>query len=278
LFDEDALGVGNSSSRPHLLTLRRVDVENLTLSDLDLSGCIFAGAHHLDKIRIEGPRPFADTPGPWVIHVGTNALPIWRRWTRRQALAEEHHWRSQIMKTREGAPVRQPEWNPAGCRTPQWVNELTGSEVQVVAPDRLAGIYRSLRKAQEDGKDEPGAADFYYGEMEMRRKSQSTSRSERFILWLYWLMAGYGLRGLRALLWLAVSFATSILLMHEFGFPSRESWGSAFLYTAGALTRLVSPRTGLLNQAGDAIRIIIGVLGPILLGLAIISVRNRVKR
>jgi hypothetical protein len=36
-------------------------------------------------------------------------------------------------------------------------------------PARLAVLYRQLRKAQEDAKNEPGAADFYYGEMEMRR-------------------------------------------------------------------------------------------------------------
>jgi hypothetical protein len=34
---------------------------------------------------------------------------------------------------------------------------------------QLAGLYRALRKAREDAKDEPGAVDFYYGEMEMRR-------------------------------------------------------------------------------------------------------------
>ncbi|MFZ1177322.1 MAG: hypothetical protein WAO15_13855, partial [Mycobacterium sp.] len=30
-------------------------------------------------------------------------------------------------------------------------------------------IYRDLRKGLEEAKNEPGAADFYYGEMEMRR-------------------------------------------------------------------------------------------------------------
>jgi hypothetical protein len=30
-------------------------------------------------------------------------------------------------------------------------------------------LYRALRKGREDTKDEPEAADFYYGEVEMRR-------------------------------------------------------------------------------------------------------------
>jgi hypothetical protein len=38
-----------------------------------------------------------------------------------------------------------------------------------VGPAQLALVYRALRKALEDGANAPGAADFYYGEMEMRR-------------------------------------------------------------------------------------------------------------
>ena len=38
-----------------------------------------------------------------------------------------------------------------------------------VGPAQLAPIYRALREEFEDGKNKPGAADFYYDEMEMRR-------------------------------------------------------------------------------------------------------------
>jgi hypothetical protein len=50
----------------------------------------------------------------------------------------------------------------------------TGQRVQRLGPDRLAVLYRALRKAQEDNKNEPGAADFYYGEMEMRDRDRQT--------------------------------------------------------------------------------------------------------
>ncbi|GAA2972981.1 hypothetical protein GCM10010446_66780 [Streptomyces enissocaesilis] len=33
----------------------------------------------------------------------------------------------------------------------------------------MAALYRQLRKSLEDGKNEPDAADFCYGECEMRR-------------------------------------------------------------------------------------------------------------
>jgi hypothetical protein len=60
-------------------------------------------------------------------------------------------------------------------------------------PERLAALYRQLRKAQEDAKNEPGAADFYYGEMEMRRHATTAHPGERVLLFLYWLTSGYGL-------------------------------------------------------------------------------------
>jgi hypothetical protein len=89
----------------------------------------------------------------------------------------------------------------------------------VLKPARLAALYRELRKGREDAKDEPGAADFYYGEMEMRRLDrQMTPWPERAILWLYWLVSGYGLRGLRALAWLAIVVVGLAALLQAVGF------------------------------------------------------------
>ena len=39
-------------------------------------------------------------------------------------------------------------------------------------------------------------ADFYYGEMEMRHHAHTTPAAERAIIWLYWLISGYGLQAL----------------------------------------------------------------------------------
>ncbi|MER7198160.1 hypothetical protein [Streptomyces sp. CB01635] len=74
-----------------------------------------------------------------------------------------------------------------------------------------APVYRALRKGFEDGKNEPGAADFYYGEMEMRHRDRTgTTRAERGLLHGCWLLSGYGLRAVRALGWLAVAMAGAI--------------------------------------------------------------------
>ncbi|WP_308076687.1 hypothetical protein [Streptomyces hydrogenans] len=88
-------------------------------------------------------------------------------------------------------------------------------------PDDVAALYRQLRKAFEDGKNEPGAADFYYGECEMRRHDRTgTPKTERRLLWAYWLLSGYGLRASRALGWLAAAMLTTILLLMAFGLPA----------------------------------------------------------
>jgi uncharacterized protein YjbI with pentapeptide repeats len=76
--------------RPRLLSARRADVAGLRLADVDLRACRFAGAHNLDRLRIEGAPLFARTPG-W-----------WR--ARRKALAEEQHWRA----------ARPGRWRKAG--------------------------------------------------------------------------------------------------------------------------------------------------------------------
>ncbi|RSD07966.1 pentapeptide repeat-containing protein [Amycolatopsis eburnea] len=44
---------GSLDDRPVLTSLRGTDVSELALTDVDLRWCRFAGAHHLDKLRIE---------------------------------------------------------------------------------------------------------------------------------------------------------------------------------------------------------------------------------
>jgi hypothetical protein len=143
--------------RPRLLSVRRADVAGLQLADVDLRACRFAGVHNLDRLRIEGAPLFARTAG-W-----------WR--ARRKTLAEEQHWRA----TRSGR-WRPGGWYPRACQPSASPKAEQPAEVE---PARLAAMYRELRKGREDAKDEPGAADFYYGEMEMRRHDSGTSRAER---------------------------------------------------------------------------------------------------
>ena len=63
-----------------------------------------------------------------------------------------------------------------------------------------------------------------------------------------------------------------------FGFREPESLGSALLYSLGTSVRVASAEKHTLTVAGDTVHMALGVVGPILLGLALLSIRGRVKR
>ncbi|WP_329392849.1 pentapeptide repeat-containing protein [Streptomyces lydicus] len=269
-------------------SLRGVDAAHLVLADLDLSGCLFAGTVHLDQLRLEGACTF-DTAPP-AVH--------WRRWppvrfTARRVLAEEHHWRA----SQPGA-VR--GWNVAVLGAGR------------AGPLQLAPVYRALRKAFEDGKHEPGAADFYYGEMEMRRHADDIPRSERGLLTAYWALSGYGMRASRALAWLGAAMVATLVLLMACGLaqdtPKQTATGTV---PAGGgkvtfeidkddpqnptgnrftgerfekalnvtLNSVVFRSSGQdLTTAGTYIEMTSRLTEPVLLGLAVLAIRNRIKR
>ncbi|MFI6945909.1 pentapeptide repeat-containing protein [Streptomyces sp. NPDC050422] len=292
-------------SRVRVISVRGVDAAHLVLTDIGLDDCLFAGAFHLDQLRLEGRCTFASAPtGLRRRHL------IWpHRWSRRRTLAEEHHWRAQIA----GQPVlpagQQP--SPRAWRTgPHHPNpDLTPD------PEDVATLYRQLRKAFEDGKNEPGAADFYYGEMEMRRHDRTdTPAGERFLLWGYWLLSGYGLRASRALGWLLAAVSATIVLMMGLGLPdsSPQQIATGTVPAGGGhvtlavdkedpqLTLPVGDRfTG--ERADKAVQVVLNSVvfrsggqdlttwgtytemvsrfaEPVLLALAVLAMRSRIKR
>jgi hypothetical protein len=296
----------DAQPQPRLLSLRQADIENLAIGNLDLRACRFAGAHGLDGLRIEADCLFAQPPRR-------------RRYTRRRTLAEEHQWQADRRGARrhqrggEDASGAQDGWHPAECQP----SARLGPGPALRDPPRIAALYRALRKALEDRKDEPGAADFYYGEMEMRRHAKAsggghdpltraTSGAERLILTLYWAISGYGLRASRALGALLVVIAVFTAGFHLYGFQDRirpyaaktelqaapripfppspgqvlAGWRSfeAWTYSAGTATAVIGAPEAQLTQAGRGMRIVLRILGPLLIGLALLSIRGRVKR
>ncbi len=53
---------GEISERPQLVSLRRANVAGLGLSNVSVADCRFAGAHNLDKLRLESDVSFATAP------------------------------------------------------------------------------------------------------------------------------------------------------------------------------------------------------------------------
>ncbi|MFF4259773.1 pentapeptide repeat-containing protein [Streptomyces sp. NPDC001663] len=284
---EQAL-VGAPDATVRIASLRGVDAAHLILADVDLSGCLFAGTVHLDQLRLEGTCSFARVPPG--IHWRRGRLV---RFTQRRTLAEEHHWRAS-----QPAAVR--GWNVAVFGA--------GS----VGPLHLAPVYRALRKAFEDGKHEPGAADFYYGEMEMRRHADDIPGSERRLLNAYWALSGYSMRASRALAWLGAAMFVTIVLLMSFGLPqdSPRQEATGTVPPGGGKVTFQIDKTDPHNPTGNrftdvrfekALNVTLNsvvfrsadqdlttsgayiemtsrVTEPVLLGLAVLAIRNRVKR
>ena len=284
-LDESSLAGRDAGVR--MTSLSGVDASHLVLTDVDLAACRFTGTIHLDRLSLEGRCTFA--PAPIGLH-----RQGWRliRRTPRRTLAEEHYWR-----TARGAAG----WTPAP----------DGAES--VGPEALAPVYRQLRKSLEDGKNEPDAADFYYGEMEMRRHDIDRPFAERALLTVYWAISGYGLRASRAMGWLLVAMTVTLLGLMLWGLPREapkpESTGrlTGQRITLTTVARdPVAPDNSLheritTERFDEALRVLINsvvfrssdqgltnagaytemasrVTEPVLLGLAVLAIRGRVKR
>lgn len=299
ILDESML---SGSGAVRVGSVQGVDAAQLVLTDTDLSDCLFSGAFHLDQLRLEGRTTLAPTPTGW--H-RKGIAPV--HWTRRRTLAEEHHWRAQTAgqtPASAGTPPDPRRWrtgphHPDPARTPD--------------PDDVAPLYRQLRKAFEDGKNEPGAADFYYGECEMRRHDRTgTPRAERRLLWAYWLLSGYGLRAGRALGWLAAAMLATIVLLMAFGLPtsSPKQEATGTIPAGGGTVTFVIDKQDPKNPTGDrftskrfdkALNVTLNsvvfrssgqdltttgtyiemtsrILEPALLALAVLAIRGRIKR
>lgn len=249
---------GEDVAPPNVLTAAGADLLNVAVDDVDLRECRFRHAHNLDALRFTPRTAFARSPSG--IH-GRRALVPITYVSGRKVLHEEKLWRA-----KHGA---------AG-----W--ERLESEQTSNAPDpgEIAEYYRSLRRAREGARDEPGAADFYYGEMEMRRLNGNSTWPERIILFLYWALSGYGLRASRALGALAVLTAAFTVVFWKTGVAvpvgSRSGFWSAATYALGAIT--LHPPARILTTVGEAVSAVFRVLGPALVALAILSIRGRVRR
>jgi uncharacterized protein YjbI with pentapeptide repeats len=276
------------SPKAKLTSLQGVNASHLLLSDINLAECQFAGTVNLDQLRMAGDCRFAVAPAGF-------HRDGWKvvRWTPRRTLVEEHHLRASRLRHADG-----------------WSGDASS---QVLKPASLAVIYRQLRKSLEDAKNEPDAADFYYGEMEMRRNDDSRPRAERWLLLAYWALSGYGLRALRALGWLLTSMVATLLVMIVWGLPAEDAKATYSGSLRGDEIRIEAIDPAPRNPDGTiaerfsssrfekSLRVVINsvifrssqqslttvgtytemtsrLVEPLFLGLAVLAVRGRVKR
>lgn len=269
---DSQLRADKRSLRCGVQSLARINASDLAISGATLDECSFLGAHGLDNLRISEDCSFQWPPKcSW-------DSPRSRPFTRRCVIAEEIHWRQQHDKGRG------------------WDNLRAGPGVTPVSAPTVAGIYRELRKGMEDAKNEPGAADFYYGEMEMRRLSgrktrkptdKAASPAERALLHAYWAVSGYGLRASRALIVLAlVLFSAALLFMHSpfavvTDTNTAPQFHEALEFTARESISLLQGRAPPelhVHGPGTVLYFLVRLSGPVLLALFVLAVRGRIKR
>lgn len=258
--------------------MRGADVSGLILDYVDLTTCLFNGAHGLDSMGLGSGVDFGTTP---------HGL-----WTRRDTIAEEHLWRVYETPGLDTSP-------PNASRVPgDWSIQTysastargSGLNPGFQQASDVASIYRQLRKAREDANDSPGAADFYYGEMEMRRsslrertnrrRSMFGTRVERVLLFGYWLIAGYGLRAWRPVATLLGLVLLAALGLDHGGFQAEHrGWWHSLLATLNSSTSLLHLQTDAhLTTGGQAAELLLRIAGPGLVAFALFALRARIKR
>jgi uncharacterized protein YjbI with pentapeptide repeats len=256
---------------PEILSLLNADAGEMSFARVNMSKCSFYGAHGLGNVNIEAT-------------VQLSRSPWWAG--RRKLIADELAWR------RAAGRLHSTGWNVDGDEA---AGPMKGGKLPVALPvlvahrppvnsyppleaSQVASMYRELRRSLESKSDMPGAADFYYGEMEMRRWSKQSGIGERILVGAYWLLSGYGLRPLRALLaWTAVVIF-GVFEMKAGGFVSGcYSPCRALIFSVRASLPGIST-TEQLTPVGQAIEIVIRVLGPMMLALFLISIRAKLMR
>lgn len=197
----------HSGPRCDIESLSRISGGELSILGAGLDNCTFAGATAVDKMRIGDSCSFRYTGKSIKRKLTPIGDPYPIPLARRRIIVEEILWRD-----------THTNWE-----SPDYVavSDRLGVNHSVPSARTVAGIYRELRKGLEDSKNHPEAADFYYGEMEMRRMARrestdqsrlTNSRAECVLLWAYWAIAGYGLRASRAIIALViVIFAAGLL-------------------------------------------------------------------
>ena len=254
---------GSPEQSARIIALANADAGKMTFAEADMTTCPVYGAHGIGDIDIEPSVRF-------------DRCPWWA--ARRRYIVDELAWRARGNRlNRIGWDTRSIQFGPRPeprkrkqPPPPPWVPPRRASQV--------AAAYRDLRRSFEARSDMPGAADFYYGEMQMRKWSGETRVFERFMLWAYWLVAGYGVRPLRALIgWLATVVLGAGFLWFGAVAPRHLPLDHSLLFSVRAALPGFDLAKELSIQAEWAL-IALRVVGSVLVALFVLALRARFMR
>lgn len=171
--------------RTSLIDLRGARCDAVRLQRVALDRCLFSSATGLEELRLTGESFGRRTPK---LGRGRVVLP------------------------------EDPAFDPSRV---QDQFGTVGAEASLVLDDRepaawstIAERYRNLRKGLEDSKDSAGASEFFFAEMQARRKAATSRPFERYTLGAYRWFGGYGVRPLApSLALLALLVVTTLLAL-----------------------------------------------------------------
>lgn len=157
----------------------------------------------------------------------------------------------------------------------------------------LAKLYRRLKQNYEENRDYGRGGDFHFREKEMMRRNPATPLRDRIVLSIYRAVSGYGERywagGWFIALIVAYAFAGLLLGIEKkvgdgweklLGDPSNlaDSLSQSLLHSLQVVFLRSPSLTRPETIAGDFVQILVMILGPILLGLFGLAVRQRMRR
>jgi len=154
--------------------------------------------------------------------------------------------------------------------------------------EHVERVYRDLKTNHKESGDHERAGDFHYGEKEMRRRNPRAPLMHRFFLNLYRILSGYGERYLRPLGWVfGLLIVCTIGYMFlgiapkdgaPFGIANTECWFKVGLYSLQVMTLQRPTELQPIGVWSTAIKTFQSIVGPIILGLFALALRQRLKR
>jgi len=152
--------------------------------------------------------------------------------------------------------------------------------------EELEAVYRQIRQSYEDRKNYPEAGDFYYGEMELKRKRYWWRRYLPSLTSLYWLCSGYGQSPFKSgfllvtllFVFTEINLQEGVLLTNTA--PSTlvsNFWNLFWFYTLRTIT-FVSPYFKPRDTLGEITIEIFRLIIPIQTALFFLAVNREFKR
>jgi hypothetical protein len=160
-------------------------------------------------------------------------------------------------------------------------------EGNLLSDSTIASINRQLRANLEGSRNRPAAAVFYRTEMNARRRiarERGSLDPEHLLLWLYYTFAGYGLSVVRPAaalvgLWLA---STGLFRLGRLDLglnPEHASLPESLLFTAKSLVSFWQPPAApLLSLPDQYLQFALRIIGPVLVVVLGLAIRERVRR